>query len=96
MNDDSADDELIESELSSEDDFELKDVNALWNKKKTKHTNCEIIIFTTKFYVPFWYFFCPFTTFVHCWETYVWTCITVLVFVDYVPLFYIFLISCFL
>ena len=29
MNDDSADDELIESELSSEDDFELKDVNAL-------------------------------------------------------------------
>ena len=29
MDDDSADDALIESELSSEDDFELKDVNAL-------------------------------------------------------------------
>ena len=27
MDDDSADDELIESELSSEDDFEVEDVN---------------------------------------------------------------------
>ena len=38
MNEDSSDDELIESELSSEDDFELKDVNALWNKKKKQNT----------------------------------------------------------
>ena len=28
MHDDNADDELIESELSSEDDFEVEDVNA--------------------------------------------------------------------
>ena len=29
--------------------------------------------------------FCPFTIFVHSWGTYVWSCIAVLVFVDYVP-----------
>ena len=36
MDDDSADDGLTESELSSEDDFKLEDVNAPWNKQK-KH-----------------------------------------------------------
>ena len=34
MDDNSADDELIGSELSSEDDFKVGDVNALWKKKK--------------------------------------------------------------
>ena len=36
MDDDSADDGLTESELSSEDDFKLEGVNAPWNKKKTQ------------------------------------------------------------
>ena len=36
MDDNSADDELIGSELSSEDDFKVGDVNALWKKKKKK------------------------------------------------------------
>ena len=34
MDDESADDERIESELSSEDDFEVEHVNAPWKKKK--------------------------------------------------------------
>ena len=96
MDDDSADDALIESELSSEDDFELKDVNALWNKQTKKKHRLRNNYFCNKILCSLLAFFGPFTTFVHCWETYAWTCITVLVFVDYVPLFYIFLISCFL
>ena len=36
MDDDSADDELTKSELSSKDDFKLDDVNAPWNNNKKK------------------------------------------------------------
>ena len=50
MDDGNVDNELIESELSSEDDFEVEDVTAPC-KKKTTTTNWEIVIFTAKFYV---------------------------------------------
>ena len=39
MDDNSADDELIGSELSSEDDFKVEDVDALWKKKKNTSRN---------------------------------------------------------
>ena len=49
----------------------------------TKKTNWEIVTFTTRFYVPLWYFY-PFTTFALCWGTYVRSC-NVILFFDYVP-----------
>ena len=52
------------------------------NKKKTKQ---EIVIFTTNFLCSALVYFCPFTSFVHCWGTCVWSCIKVLVLVEYVP-----------
>ena len=52
----------------------------LWKKK----TNWEIVIFTKKCSILV--FLCPFMTFVHCWGTHLWSCITVLFFVDYVLL----------
>ena len=74
IHEDSADDEIIESELSSENDFEVEDVNAPW-KKQFYHK----ILFSALV------FFLPIYNFVHCWRTYEWPCITVLVFIDYAP-----------
>ena len=77
------DDELIGSELSSEDDFKVGDVNALWKKKKKKK-NREIVIFNAKFYVPLWYFFAHLQL-LFIAEGHECSCITVLAFIDYAP-----------
>ena len=53
-------------------------------KTVKKKTNWEIVIFTEKCSILV--FLCPFMTFVHCWGTHLWSCITVLFFVDYVLL----------
>ena len=78
MDDDSAVDELIESELSSENDFESWRCKCS-EKKLRNHFYCKILCTALVF-------FCSFTTFVHYWEgpmnDYVFT---FFFFVDYVP-----------